>query len=273
MTHARPTSEAAQKHAADPYKWGAWAVAIVVILTPPALLGTVRSALPRPEVSEFEVAAERLGVHPGAIELGRGTFLDSCSVCHGHDARGIARLGKPLRNSEFVQSHSDDEIYQVILTGRPPTDPENTTGSAMPARAGNPSLDDRRLHNVVLYLRTLQEPGAPLASLDDWVVAETADAGGAGGGIGHAEFVASCSACHGASGEGIEGLGKPLANSPFVDSKSDDELMVFVKSGRPIWDAQNTTGIDMPPKGGNPALSDEELRKIVGYIRELHAGG
>jgi len=50
-------------------------------------------------------------------------------------------------------------------------------------------------------------------------------------------------------------------------------LIGFIKSGRPIWDAANTTGLDMPPKGGNPALSDEDLRKIVAYIRALHADG
>jgi disulfide bond formation protein DsbB len=82
-------------------------------------------------------------------------------------------------------------------------------------------------------------------------------------------FVASCSACHGEDGEGVEGLGKALDTSAFVRSKSDKELTTFIKTGRPIWDAENTTGLDMPPKGGNPALTDDDLANIVSYIRVL----
>lgn len=265
--------------APDPYRWSAWGVALVVAVTPVALLLAVRAANPKPIPSPFEAVAAHLGVHPGVIEIGQGVFQSNCAACHGRDANGIPRLGKPLRNSEFIQTHSDEEIYRVILTGRPATDPLNTTGTPMPARAGNPELGDDRLRGVVMYLRTLQHPGEPFARLDDWAVAAASAEGGAPGqssaptGIGHAEFIASCSACHGANGHGVEGLGKPLDTSPFVASKTDAELIGFIKSGRPIWDAANTTGLDMPPKGGNPALSDEDLRKIVAYIRALHADG
>ncbi|MCE7967273.1 MAG: hypothetical protein DYG94_00805 [Leptolyngbya sp. PLA3] len=82
-------------------------------------------------------------------------------------------------------------------------------------------------------------------------------------------FVASCSSCHGADGGGVEGLGKSLKDSEWAKGKSDDELLAFIKQGRPIWDAENTTGIDMPPKGGNPALTDEDIRAIIKHIRTL----
>lgn len=59
--------------------------------------------------------------------------------------------------------------------------------------------------------------------------------------------------------------------SEFVSGLSDQELLTFVKMGRPIWDAANTTGIDMPPKGGNPALTDDQLLNIIVYIRSLRA--
>lgn len=67
----------------------------------------------------------------------------------------------------------------------------------------------------------------------------------------------------------MEGLGKPLKASDFIASKSDAELLTFVKSGRPVWDAENTTGIDMPPKGGNPALTDDQIADIITFIRTL----
>jgi disulfide bond formation protein DsbB len=34
-------------------------------------------------------------------------------------------------------------------------------------------------------------------------------------------------------------------------------------------DPENTTGVAMPPKGGNPSLSDGDLQNVVAYIRTL----
>lgn len=82
-------------------------------------------------------------------------------------------------------------------------------------------------------------------------------------------FLASCSACHGADARGIPNLGKDLVASEFIDGLSDDELVTFISTGRPIWDPLNTTGVDMPARGGNPALSNEDISAIVAYIRSL----
>ena len=86
---------------------------------------------------------------------------------------------------------------------------------------------------------------------------------------GEAQFNQLCIACHGAGGAGIENLGKPFTTSDFIKSKTDEELLAFVKTGRPMGDPLNTTGIDMPPKGGNPALTDEQILDIIAYIRTL----
>ncbi len=87
---------------------------------------------------------------------------------------------------------------------------------------------------------------------------------------GKAQFDTVCIACHGPGGVGVEGLGKPFTTSEFLLSVSDEELLTFIKTGRPISDPANTTGVDMPPKGGNPALTDEQLMDIIAYIRTLH---
>jgi disulfide bond formation protein DsbB len=42
-----------------------------------------------------------------------------------------------------------------------------------------------------------------------------------------------------------------------------------LKKGRPASDPANTTKVDMPPKGGNPALTDQDLADIVTYVRSL----
>lgn len=80
----------------------------------------------------------------------------------------------------------------------------------------------------------------------------------------------ACGACHGQDGLGLPNLGKPLVDSEFVDSTTDKDLVTFIKTGRPIWDPLNTTGIDMPAKGGNPTLTDEDMFAIVAYIRSLN---
>lgn len=83
-------------------------------------------------------------------------------------------------------------------------------------------------------------------------------------------FAAYCVSCHGADARGVQGLGKDLTKSAFVGSKTDPELVAFVLKGRATDDPLNTTGVPMPPKGGNPALTDQEIANVVAYLRTLH---
>jgi disulfide bond formation protein DsbB len=102
----------------------------------------------------------------------------------------------------------------------------------------------------------------------------------AGGDAELAEYIASgnklfhttCVACHGAGGVGITGNGKPLVRNAFVQSLDDDALLAFVKQGRTPTDPKNTTGIQMPPKGGNPAMSDDDILDVIAYLRTLQGG-
>jgi disulfide bond formation protein DsbB len=87
---------------------------------------------------------------------------------------------------------------------------------------------------------------------------------------GQEKFVSTCSACHGPEGKGVPGLGKDMTTSEFIAGKTDQELVEFIKVGRDPSDPLNTTGVAMPPKGGNPALSEEDLFDIVAYIRTIH---
>ena len=86
---------------------------------------------------------------------------------------------------------------------------------------------------------------------------------------GKTKFDGTCSACHGPDAKGLTGLGKDLTGSTFAKGLSDADLISFVKKGRPASDPANTTKVDMPPKGGNPALTDQDLADIVTYIRSV----
>ena len=80
-------------------------------------------------------------------------------------------------------------------------------------------------------------------------------------------YQGTCQACHGPDLMGIEGLGKPLAASEFIQSQTDDELVAFLVVGRPADHPDNTTGVAMLPRGGNPSLSDDDLYDIVAFLR------
>jgi mono/diheme cytochrome c family protein len=86
---------------------------------------------------------------------------------------------------------------------------------------------------------------------------------------GHDSFVKVCATCHGPDGKGLPGLGKDLHNNKFVASKSDAEMVAFITHGRDTSDPLNTTGVAMPPKGGNPAFTDADLANIVAFVRTL----
>jgi len=86
---------------------------------------------------------------------------------------------------------------------------------------------------------------------------------------GKALFVQNCSACHGINAKGIPGDGKDLVTSKFAIGRTDAQLLKFVKVGRAINNPLNTTGVAMPPKGGNPTLTDQQIMNIIAYIRTL----
>ena len=83
-------------------------------------------------------------------------------------------------------------------------------------------------------------------------------------------FASICSACHGADAKGLPNLGKDLTTSEYVKDNDDDTLLILLKEGRPSGHELNTTGVDMPPKGGNPSLSEEDLVTVVAYLRSIN---
>lgn len=283
MTTQSPAHDAtrpARAHAerqADPYRLSAFVMAAVFTLTLPMLLAVIVLTAPEPPPPAepvWSVEAAGLGVDRMDIIAGENVYRSTCAVCHGPSGEGVQRLGKPLRNSAFVQLHSDAELSRLIADGRPISDPMNTTGALMPPR-GAQGLDDASITSVVTYLRAIQDLDEPPVPVVAWDLRGADSAGGAGAAIelaahaGYDLFVASCAACHGQGGEGMESLGLPLTTSGFVRSQSDKDLITFIKMGRASWDESNTTGIDMPPKGGNPAITDDQLQTVVDYIRAL----
>ena len=61
-----------------------------------------------------------------------------------------------------------------------------------------------------------------------------------------------------------------MIGNDFVASSTDPELHDFIVVGRPADHPDNKSGIAMPAKGGNSALTDEDIDDIVAYLREIN---
>lgn len=261
-----------------------------------------RAATP---VSEVALAAAPALPPPGprldsaAVSRGRDHFAVTCALCHGEDGLGRPGLGKNLATSAFIAKCSDGYISAFIEKGREAGDPLNTTRVPMPPKGGNPDLTREDLADIVTYLRGLQDPRrveagvvllarveapeepepGPSAQIttvstsgdsaaggdsedDDWYDAETIA-------LGAKMYKVSCVSCHGPGARGLKNLGKDLVASRFLADADDEAMLAFLKKGRPASDPANTTKVDMPPKGGNPALNDEKMEAIIAFLRDL----
>lgn len=100
--------------------------------------------------------------------------------------------------------------------------------------------------------------------------APAAGSGKADAAKGKEAFAGTCSSCHGQDAKGLPNLGKNLVvKTDWMKQADDAALTALIAKGRPSSDPVNTTKIDMPSKGGNPALSDEDIANIVAYIRSI----
>lgn len=98
---------------------------------------------------------------------------------------------------------------------------------------------------------------APLSILaeDDSTAADVA--------AGKAVYSQTCIACHGANGKGMIPGVRDLTDADGALAKSDEELI------RNITEGFQTPGspMAMPAKGGNPTLTEEDIRTVVKYLR------
>lgn len=81
---------------------------------------------------------------------------------------------------------------------------------------------------------------------------------------GRAAYEMSCAVCHGAGGKGdIPGVPDFTKKGNSL-SKSDQELFQNILNGY----QSPGSFMEMPPKGGNQDLSEQDIRDIILYLRE-----
>jgi len=130
----------------------------------------------------------------------------------------------------------------------------------------------RLLVLLVALVMAISACGGGDSESSDDTTADNTDATLAAGDAanGEALYGGTCMVCHGQAGEGVEGLGKPWVGSDFINSRTDQEMLDFLIEGRPSDHPENTTGVAMMPRGGNPNLTDGDLLDLIAYMRTLN---
>lgn len=137
-----------------------------------------------------------------------------------------------IKYVEYAEKFEKNLVWSVALYEQPATDPADETDSPLAVADEAPDA-----------------PGNPEAGRTHWMN--------------------TCLACHGDRGQGVRGQAPGFYETGFVEKQSDEELLAFIKRGRMPFDPENRTGVQMPPKGGNPLLTDDQIKDIIAYIRTL----
>ncbi|MDT8449121.1 MAG: c-type cytochrome [Wenzhouxiangellaceae bacterium] len=130
-----------------------------------------------------------------------------------------------------------------------------TSVSHMRVRAG---LTGRQARDILAFLQDSNIRGAvePVEFGED----TSTDAGPSSG---EEIYNRTCIACHGANGKGTV-PGTPDFTNPEGPLAQADEVLI-----RHITEGFKSPGspMAMPPKGGNPLLSDSDIRAVLEYMR------
>lgn len=81
---------------------------------------------------------------------------------------------------------------------------------------------------------------------------------------GQSIYSQTCIACHGANGKGMIPGVSDLTATDGPLAKEDTELATSIRDGL----ATPGAALSMPAKGGNPALSNEDIQAVLAYLRQ-----
>ena len=210
---------------------------------------------------------------------GEAVYAANCIACHASGAAGAPKFGDVGAWTARIAQGYDLLVKHAIEGIR-----------AMPAKGGNPDLDDIEVARAVAYLANgagakFTEPAAPApgaAPADAAAPAAAPDAAAPaaaaaavmtpaapvlamaatpaklGADAGKKLYEASCQTCHGAGIAGAPKVGDVAAWAPRIAQGVD------VMNGHAINGFMGKAGM-MPPKGGSSA-SDDEVKAAVAYM-------
>lgn len=214
---------------------------------------------------------------PKVLQNGQAVYTAVCAACHGTGAAGAPKFGDNGAWSARIAQGYDTLVQHAINGIR-----------AMPAKGGNPDLDDIEVARAVVYMANqsgakFKEPEAPAANAQAGAAsaapaaaapaipapataaatapaapaapaAATATASTAGKTL----YSTACVACHGAGVAGAPKFGDKAAWAPRIAQGTN------VLYEHAIKGFQGKAGV-MPPKGGSSA-PDADVKSAVDYM-------
>lgn len=191
---------------------------------------------------------------------GEDVFKGTCAACHQTGVAGAPKLGDKAAWAPRLK----EGLNQLVK--------DATNGvRAMPPKGGNASLSDDEVARAVVYMANqaganfkepAPKPGAkPAAQQQAAAQAPQQQAAAPAGGAkpaaadGKKVFDSTCTACHATGVAGAPKLGDKAAWAPRI-KQGEDTLVQSALKGKNA----------MPPKGGNTALSDADVRAAVEFM-------
>lgn len=170
-----------------------------------------------------------------------------CAACHQAGVANAPKIGDKAAWGPHIQ-HGLNDMVATAIKGK----------GAMPPKGGNPSLTDDEVARAVVYMAnqagaSFKEPAVKAPAQKPQAVAAASAKPGAVDG--KKVYDATCTACHTAGVANAPKPGDKAAWAPRV-KQGMDTLVQSALKGKGA----------MPPKGGNTALSDDEVRAAVDFM-------
>jgi cytochrome c5 len=181
---------------------------------------------------------------------------NTCAACHQTGAANAPKLGNAQDWAPRIKTGLN-AMVQSVIKGK----------GAMPPKAGDPSLTDNEIHNAVALManqaggKFKEKPAAAPAKQEAAAAAQQAAAPAQQAAAspqkadGKAVYDKVCFACHQVSVANSPKLGDQAAWAPRIKTGMDSLVQSVIK-GKGA----------MPPKAGNPALSEQEIRAAVDFM-------
>jgi cytochrome c5 len=197
-------------------------------------------------VARLEIGAPSAA--PGA-RSGEDIVKATCAACHQTGAAGAPKIGNAAEWAPRIKAGLN-VLVQSVIKGK----------GAMPPKAGDASLTETEITRAVAAMANqagakFKEPPAPKQQAAASAPTTQASSTPAAAADGKAVYDKVCFACHAQSVAGSPKLGDKAAWAPRLKQGSDTLLQSVIK-GKGA----------MPPKAGNPSLSDAEIRAAIEFM-------
>ncbi|MGF1546277.1 MAG: c-type cytochrome [Thiotrichales bacterium] len=182
---------------------------------------------------------------PKVERSGEEIVKSACATCHTTGVLGAPKIGEAADWTPRM-AQGFDGIVAASINGK----------GSMPARGGDPTLTDDEIRKAVANMLKASGQKAP-----DVESAAAAADGSSTTDAGAKVYQTACGFCHDA---GVAGAPKTGDSAAWA---------ARIAAGVETMHTSAIKGIGaMPAKGGNPALSDEDVKRAVDYMIEQSGG-